>query len=139
MSSKLVTLVALFAASVVVSSATAGPRTTMPVVAYKAPAVINDRKATIFGRATMHLPRGAVIRFNVTNNGTHAYKAEVGLNGKYHFNATYESGIKTLYTAIIPPGMTKAVTVFFYYRSTFRLQALLDGKPHGAPAVITVT
>lgn len=139
MNAKLVTLVTLLAAIVIVSSATARPRTTMPVVAYKAPAVITDRKATIFGRATMHLPRGAVIRFNVTNSGTQAYKAEVGLSGKYHFNATYEAGIKTLYTAVIPPGKTRAVTVFFYYRSTFRLQALLDGKPHGAPAVITVT
>jgi hypothetical protein len=124
-------------AGIAVFTASASTRTTQPVLAYKIQAVLTDKAVSIKGHSSVTWPRGAVIQFIVTNRGTRPYKAQVKLTGNYHFSQ-YEAKITSLRSRLIPPSGQGTVRVFFYYRSTFALQALLDAKPHGKPAVITI-
>jgi hypothetical protein len=129
-------------ATIVVSNASAAPRTTTPVFAYKVVVELTDKAVTLqtakaAGLSSLTLQRGAVIQFVVTNRGTRPYKAELKLIGQHHFTQ-YESKIASLHTVVLAPKRTGIVRVSFYFRSRFALQALLNTKPHGSPAIINI-
>jgi hypothetical protein len=132
-------------ASLVVSGASAAPRTTEPAALTQVAVKITD-KAVIIARdkytrgSTTRYPRGAIIDFVITNRGTRYYKAELLLIGKYAFSK-YEQHIRSVKTpAAAAPGGTIHLKVNFYFRSKFELRALLSvsGKKHGAAAPIVV-
>ena len=120
-----------------VGAAEAAVRTTVPVLAYRAPVTLTDAEARIMGKGHVTWPRGAVIQFEVRNNGSRAYQAVVQLTTEHHFTK-YEAKVTQLHTGVIQPGRTGKVRVFFYFRSRFALQAVVDAKPHGKPAVIQI-
>jgi hypothetical protein len=109
------------------------------VLAYKTSVVLTDESVDIQGHgASVTWPRGAVIEFFVTNHGTRTYTFQVHLFGAHQFGP-YEQRVSHIDTPPITPNHIGTVRVFFYYRDTFVLRALLDGKQHGKEAVVIIT
>ena len=131
--------------SVVISGASAAPRTTEPAALTQVPVKITDKAVIIASDkytrgSTARYPRGAIIDFVITNRGTHYYKARLALTSHYVFSK-YEQRAKTVTSNVAAkPGGTIHLKVNFYFRSKFALQALLagSGKTHGAAAPIVI-
>jgi hypothetical protein len=129
----------------VISGASAAPRTTEPAALTKVPVKITDKGVTIASDkytrgSTARYPRGAIIDFEITNRGTRFYKARLALTGNYTFSK-YEQKARTVTSDVAAkPGGTIHLKINFYFRSKFAMQALAaaSGKAHGAAAPIVV-
>jgi hypothetical protein len=127
--------------------------TTTPDVLFSLPVSITDSKLVINSnnpnRYYGHLiqrnglaatfPRGTLIRFVFTNNGSKTYLPAIKLirgniDPYLHFKTSY-----TFAQHAIQPGRHVALIANFYYRGSFLLQALLHKQPHGKSAQITIT
>ena len=125
-----------------VSGVAAAPQTTAPDVLTQVKVSITDASVRIardkFTQGSLaRYPRGAIIDFVVTNRGTKPYNAELLLTGKHTFTK-YEIKGTSIKSPPIPPGRTAHVRVNFYFRSTFAIRALLNGKEHGQHAPIRI-
>jgi len=129
-------LVVLLGAGVVAANAGAVRQTTAPLQFYKVSVSITDT-AVIVARdkntrgSLSRYARGAEIDFRFNNRGTQPYEAELLTTGQ-------DSEAVSEKTKAIATGQIGHLEVNFYYRSTFALQALLNGKKHGTGAKIEV-
>jgi hypothetical protein len=111
----------------VVPTAQARPQTTTPGIVYVVKTVITDTKVTIardqFTRHGVHrLPRGAQIRYAITNKGTKAYALKM-----------WET-----VSPVMKPGGHAALFVNWQFRGTYRFVLLYHGKPAGPKGVIVI-
>jgi hypothetical protein len=122
----------LLALSVVVAAALAasvpsGPATTVPGVVYAVKVLITDTKISIqkdkFTRnGVSRLPRGAQIRYEMTNKGTKPYVLQIW---------TTKSGT-------MRPGGHDSFLINWNYRGRYVYRTLLRGRPAGPKGLIII-
>ena len=110
-----------------VPGAHARPQTTTPGVIYIVKTLVTDKKVEIArDRFTRHgvsrLPRGAQIRYAITNKGTRPYALKV-------WETTSE---------VMKPGRHSAVFINWQFRGTYRYVLLYHGKPAGPKGIIVI-
>jgi hypothetical protein len=103
------------------------PETTTPGVVYVVKAVLTNGKVTIardkYTRHGVHrLPRGAEIRYSITNKGTKPYALKV-----------WETISPT-----IRPGHSNTIFVNWQFRGTYSYVLLYRGKPAGPHGKIVI-
>jgi hypothetical protein len=110
-----------------VAGADARPQTTTPGVIYVVKTVVTDKKIVIardqFTRHGIHrLPRGAQIRYAITNKGTRPYSLKV-------WETTSD---------VMKPGGHTAIFVNWLFRGTYRFFLLHRGRPVGPKGIIVI-
>ncbi|MDP9337053.1 MAG: hypothetical protein M3Q30_27580 [Actinomycetota bacterium] len=114
-------------AATIVPAAQTRPQTTTPGVIYIVKVTLTDKTITIakdkFTRnGVSRLPRGAQIRYSVTNKGTRPYAWRV-------WGAA---------TPVIKPGGRDSIFVNWQFRGTYRYELLFRGKPAGPKGHIVI-
>jgi hypothetical protein len=107
--------------------AAGAPATTKPGVLYIAKTIVTDTAIKIpkdqFRRGTqVRYPRGALIRYDVTNRGTRAYALEIW-------------GSKT---TVMRPARRASLLINWNYRGTYVYQLLYKGKPAGPRGTVII-
>jgi hypothetical protein len=118
---------AVWLAATIVPTGQARPQTTTPGIVYIVKVVVTDTKITIardrFTRnGVSRLPRGAQIRYSLTNKGTRPYAWRV-------WGAS---------TPVMKPGGHESIFVNWQYRGTYRHELLFRGKPAGPKGRIVI-
>jgi hypothetical protein len=127
MAGRAVMTLSMLAAAVLAPTPAPQPQTTKPGVLYVVKTVITDAKVSIARdqytrNGVSHLPRGAVIRYALTNRGTKPYVFEIW-------------GERTL---PIRPGGHGAILVNWNYRGRYLYRTLYRGKPTGVKGYVVV-
>jgi hypothetical protein len=110
-----------------VPGADARPQTTTPGTVYVVKTVITDTKVTIardkYTRRGVHrLPRGAEIRYSITNKGTKPYELKIW---------------ETI-SRVMRPGRHEFLYINWQFRGTYRYVLLYHGKPAGPKGTIVI-
>jgi hypothetical protein len=119
---------AILAAALGGATAGSGGATTTPGVLYISKTIVTDKTIKIprdkFTRSgQIRYPRGALIRYEITNKGTKPYKLEVW-------------GSKT---AVMRPGRRAKILIYWNYRGTYLVRLLLpNNKPAGPKTTIQI-
>jgi hypothetical protein len=122
-------LAALGLAAAATALASAAPKTTTPGVVYVVKVTLTNTSITIpKDRFSLHttyprLPRGAVIRYAVTNKGTRPYAFKMW---------------DTVTTVLKPHGGRDSFLVNWNYRGRYEYETLFRGKPAGPHGFITI-
>jgi hypothetical protein len=109
--------------------ASAAPATTTPGVVYVVKVTLTNSSITIpKDKFSLHspyprLPRGAVIRYAITNKGTRAYTFKMW---------------DTVTTVLKPHGGRDSFLVNWNYRGRYAYETLYHGKPAGPHGFVTV-
>ena len=126
MTRRLVLLVAVAAIAVVAASGASS--TTVPGQVYAIKVTITDKAITIQkDKFSLHspyprYPRGALIRYEITNKGTKAYALKI-------WQTT---------TVAIKPGGHDSVLLNWAFRGAFVYETLSKGKPAGPRGHVTI-
>jgi hypothetical protein len=113
-------------------AAAAGPETTTPGVIYVIKTTINDKHVVLardrFNTARLtrngiyRYPRGAQLRFAITNKGTRPYSLKM-----------WETT-----SPVIRPGRRDAMFINWQFRGKYRYAVLYRGKPAGPKGYIVI-
>jgi hypothetical protein len=99
--------------------ASAHRQTTQPTLLYTVPAVLTDTSIRL---TRTRVPRGAMIRYTVVNDGSRPYALQIW----------------TAVTRPIPPKGRTRLTVNWDYRGRFLYRTLYRGRPAGPHGSVTV-
>jgi hypothetical protein len=116
-------------AAAVVASASAAPTTTVPGVVYVAKVTVTDRSIVIAkNKFSLHskyrrYPRGAIIRYAITNTGTRPYEFKIW---------------RSISKVVKPHGGHATLLINWSYRGRFPYETLSRSRPVGPHGYVTI-